>query len=131
MTPRSPRLSTGSLRGSLDGRRCAAARGAQGSCCATNGHLALNATGHQSTRCGSPSRTRRAMNTQSRSSGLASRSSSKGHMPRARCHYWLNGKGLKESHRELGANGAVEFSKFIAAVREWAEEQGFTRVKLS
>src|ERR1700720_2758859 len=40
-------------------------------------------------------------------------------------------KGLKESHGKLVDIAAMEASKFLTAVREWTEEQGFTPVKLS
>jgi AAA domain len=50
---------------------------------------------------------------------------------KGKMHYWLDGKGLKESHGELVDIAAEEASKFLTAVREWTEEQGFASVKLT
>jgi putative DNA primase/helicase len=50
---------------------------------------------------------------------------------KGKMHYWLDEKGLAESHSELVDIAAAEASKFIAAVRGWVEEQGFTPVKLT
>ena len=46
-------------------------------------------------------------------------------------HYWLSGKGLTKSYDELVDIGEVEAWRFLNAVRQWVEEQGFVPVRMS
>jgi hypothetical protein len=50
---------------------------------------------------------------------------------KGKMHYWLNEMGLAESHGELVDISAHEASCFLAAIREWAQKQGFTLAKLA
>jgi P4 family phage/plasmid primase-like protien len=46
-------------------------------------------------------------------------------------HYWLDGKGLIDSHDQLVDIAGLEASQFVRALEQWVEEQGFTAVRPS